>query len=63
MFGFSIENPKIILHFSCTDYALTMHQAIHGMVEANRKGKINKKNEPKSYDLARFLCISYEMLV
>ena len=63
MFGFSMKTPIIILQFSCTDYALTMHQAICGMVEANRKGKMNKKNEPKSYDLARFLCVSYETLV
>ena len=31
------------LHFSCTDYALTMHQAICGMVEAKGSGKMNKK--------------------
>ena len=38
-----MKTPIIILHFSCTDYALTMHQAISGMVEANGSGKMNKK--------------------
>lgn len=31
------KHYAVILHFSCTDYALTMHQAISGMVEANRQ--------------------------
>ena len=43
LFGFYMKAPIIILQFSCTDYALTMHQAICGMVEANGSGKMNKK--------------------
>ena len=48
---------------SCNCLALTMHQATCKMVEVNRRSRINKKNEPKSYDSARFLCISYKFLV
>ena len=32
-----LKKPTINLQFTCTGYALTMHQTIFGMVEANRQ--------------------------
>ena len=58
-----MKTSIIILHFSCTDYALTMHQAISGMVEANRQWHNKQKSSLNLTIWLDFLFISYEMLV
>ena len=58
-----MKTPIIILQFSCTDYALTMHQTIFGMVEANRQWHNKQKSSLNHTIWLDFLFISYEMLV